>query len=370
MMPSIQHIPPDDLCAHLVLHAIPGLGPATFAALVHHFKTPAEALSAPISRLYAVPGIGQTLAQAIRHAQDWDQARDQIHRAETLGIAILSLSDPRYPPLLRQIHAPPPVLYSCGNLDLLHCPAIGIVGSRSFTLYGRDTTCKLAADLARSGIAVVSGMAMGIDTHAHRGALDARGPTIAVLGSSLDCPYPPENRDLFRDLCTHGLACSEFPLGTGPEPHNFPRRNRIISGLSLGTVVVEAGARSGALITAQFALEQNRDVFAVPGPIHSGKSAGTNRLIREGAILVTCADDILQEIAPHLRSVLTPPAPQPDLSPEEQAVWDALNTSELRHVDAIARNLHMSSAAILEILLDLELRNLIEQAPGMRYRRR
>jgi DNA processing protein len=245
---------------------------------------------------------------------------------------------------------------------------VAIVGSRSYTAYGRDTARKLSADLAQAGLTIVSGLASGIDTHAHRGALDIKGLTIAVLGSALDCPYPPENGGLLQEILQNGLVVSEFPMGTGPEAHHFPRRNRIISGLSLATVVVEAGTRSGALLTAQHALEQNREVFAVPGPINSGKSTGTNQLIRNGAILVRNVEDILCEIAPQMPCA-TSPLPVPELDAEEQRIYDVLS-SEGCHIDVIATNIQASAAQTLEFLLQLELKNIVEQMPGMRYRRK
>lgn len=371
------------MCDHalpwLVLYAVPGLGPAAYCALLEHFETPENILLQSPRALCEIPGIGPSTAQSISTNRDWTWARDQVARAKDLDIQICTLTDPLYPEILTQIYAPPPLLFAKGDISHCHSPTISIVGSRSFTAYGRETAHRLGSDLARAGITVVSGMAVGIDTHAHRGALE-HGATAAVLGSSLDCPYPPENRTLFQQICERGVVFSEFPLGTSPEAHNFPRRNRIISGLSLGTVVVEAGKQSGALITAQFALDQNRDVFAVPGPIYSGKSQGTNSLLSQGAILVQTAQDILSEI--EHQSALPPaternehqPSEQPSLSDREQRVWDALaNPSDDAtpvHIDTLARAAGFSSGETLNILLSLEIQGNVEQLPGMYFRQK
>ena len=356
-----------DLLPWLVLYNVPGLGPATFCDLLEHFQTPSNIISQSPNALRKVAGIGPKTIDAITKNQNWEWARDQIARAHDANIHIHTLSDRNYPHILKQVYAPPPLLFTLGNIDLCNRPTIGVVGSRSVTAYGKETAYRLSNDLARSGVTIVSGMALGIDTHAHRGALES-GATAAVLGSSLDCPYPPENHTLFQQIAKQGVVLSEFPLGTTPEAHNFPRRNRIISGLSLGTVVVEASARSGALITAQFALEQNRDVFAVPGPIHSGKSLGTNSLLRQGAILVQSAQDILNEIS-HLPQATPPQSAPPSLTSEEQPVWDALSDVAI-HIDHLAQKTSLSVGETLNILLALEIQSKVEQLPGMRFRRR
>ena len=357
----------------LRLFSVPGLGPTAFSVLLKRFHTPGEVLGAPFDRLCEVDHIGAETARAIREQQDETWAIEQMAGANSAGIQILTLADPRYPLLLRQIYAPPPLLFVRGEIEACAAPAVALVGSRSFTLYGRDTAYGLADELARRGITVVSGMALGIDAHVHRGALRADGPTVAVLGSGLDCPYPPENLDLFGQICRTGAAISEFPLGTTPEPHNFPRRNRMISGLSLGVVVVEAGKKSGALITVRHALEQNREVFAVPGPINSGKSVGTNRLIKEGAVLVRTVDDILQEIqVPPARTAdplpsANPPPPYGTLSEEESIVVHALSLDTPLHIDAIAARTAFPAPQALSILLALELSNRVEQVPGKHF---
>ena len=357
---------PTDLKDWLTLLSVNGLGPSAYTTLLQKFKSPSRVLSAPLSLLCSTPLIGPETARSIRHQQDDSWAKEQIDLAKDSGIRILTLHDEEYPPLLRQLYAPPPILYARGNIEICHAPTIAMVGSRAFTPYGRDTAQRLAGELAGLGITVVSGMATGIDTHVHRGALDNEGHTAAVLGSSLDHPYPPHNLDLFREICETGVVLSEFPLGTPPEAYNFPRRNRIISGLSLGVLVVEAGRRSGALITADHALEQNREVFAVPGPIYSGKSFGTNDLIRQGATLVRNAADILAEIQLVVRRPEHAPTqlPEPILSQEERIVFSCLPEMTPIHIDEIAAQGNLPAFRALTVLLGLELRNLVEQRPG------
>ena len=356
----------------LILSQIPGLGPVGINTLIAHFKTPEKILTAPQHHLQQIEGIGPHLARVIAHKQNLQQAHALYKMAQDTNMQVVTRTDKTYPRHLRQIFAPPPILFYRGQLNLCNCPTIAIVGSRSFTPYGKHIASQLATELVQMGITIVSGMAIGTDTHAHRGALLHNGATAAVLGSSLDHPYPPQNRDLFKQICEHGVAISEFPPGTTPEAHNFPRRNRIISGLSLGTVVVEAGQRSGALITAQFALEQNREVFAVPGPINSGRSIGTHHLIQQGAQLVRSTEDIIDEIRRHLPTH----APQSPQSPptitlegKEKLVWETLLENQSVQVNDLARKIDTSSAETLNILLALELQGYVQQLPGLHFKR-
>jgi DNA processing protein len=361
-----------DPLAWLTLTNIPGLGPVGISALIAEMGSPDRVLASPMQVLRCVPGIGPRLAHAILNLSDRAWAKSQIRAAKQADVSILPMDDPNYPGHLREIYAPPPILYYRGNIALCSAPTIAIVGSRAFTPYGRQIAYQLAGSLAEAGVSVISGMAAGIDTHAHRGALDPGGATAAVLGSSLDQPYPPQNIKLFHQICDQGVALSEFPLTTKPEAHNFPRRNRIISGLSLGTVVVEAGARSGALITAEFALEQNREVFAVPGPINSGRSTGTNRLIQQGAQLVHCADDILLAIGAHIALDTLGPLTKTrasDLNPSERRVLDTLSPQTSVQVNQLSRQLSMSPSEILQTLLSLEMKGCVIQLPGSNYRK-
>ena len=370
-----------DIRDWLTLFSVPGLGPAAFSSLLSRFKSPKAALRAPFHSLCGIPGIGQETAGAIRAGSNRSWASDQVTRAADAGVEIITLKEPAYPRLLRRIFAPPPLLFVQGDVQVCTAPAIAIVGSRSFTPYGRDCAFRLAGELAGLGITTVSGMAMGIDAHAHSGSLQCGGATAAVLGSGLDRPYPPGNLKLFRQITGTGAVISEFPLGTTPEAHNFPRRNRIISGLSLGTLVVEAGDRSGALITARHALEQNREVFAVPGPITSGKSLGTNRLIKEGAKLVQTVDDILQELP---NSVPRQTGSGPLVAAAQKAkeevvgrlrdldrkVLGSLSDDGPDHIDAVAARTQLPAAQVLTVLLSLELAGLVEQLPGKRFLRK
>lgn len=365
-----------DILDWLTLHSVSGLGPVAFTALITHFCSPGAVLGATRARLCAVPGIGPELAGAIHTAHDPSWAEEQLRRAEDARVHLLTLQCPDYPVYLRQTYAPPPILYVLGNIDACALPTVAVVGSRSFTSYGRDIAYQISGELVRRGITVVSGLATGIDTHAHRGALAERGYTVAVLGSGLDRPYPPQNKDLFHVISETGATLSEFPMGASAEAHNFPRRNRIISGLSLGVVVIEAGDRSGALITARLALEQNREVFAIPGPVHSGRSRGTNRLIRQGAVLVQSVEDILDELRPHLTQ-LRPPyirqhlAAEPaELSKPERQVFECLSADVPSHIDAIADRAGMPTASALSVLLGLELAGIAEQLPGKRFIRK
>ena len=365
-----------DLQDWLTLLSVPGLGPAAYLELLRQFDTPGTALQAPRVQLCGRANISDSVARAIAAQKDQDWAALQIETATSKKVRILTFSDPEYPPLLKQTHAPPPVLFVKGDITLLHRPTLAVVGSRSFTSYGRDNAHHFASQIAMRGMTVVSGLAKGIDTQAHRGALAVGGHTAAVLGSGLDTPYPPQNLRLFEEICERGAVVSEFPLGTRPEPHNFPRRNRIISGLSLGVLIVEAGRRSGALITARHAVEQNREVFAVPGPIHSGRSTGTHRLIRQGAVLVEQVEHILEELGPSLprpgpeTASPRPSVPEVALSDAETNVRDCLAESAPLHVDVIASKAGLTVEKTLGILLGLELSDLVEQLPGKRFLRK
>ncbi|MBI5063323.1 MAG: DNA-protecting protein DprA, partial [Desulfatitalea sp.] len=269
----------------LTLKSVPEIGNLLFTRLVGHFGSPERVLSAPANALGQVDGITPRLAQAIQRHRTPDWVFKEIDQAAQKGYAIVPFHSDAYPALLKQIPDPPPVLFVHGRLEKPFCP-IAVVGSRKATTYGLTTTHRLCAQLAERGATVVSGMARGIDTAAHQGALAGKGHTIAVLGSGLNQIYPAENRKLFQQIAENGCVVSEFFMDAAPEPHHFPMRNRVISGMSLGTVVVEAARNSGSLITARLASEQNREVFAVPGSIHSATAKGTHDLIKQGAKLV------------------------------------------------------------------------------------
>jgi len=357
------------------LTLVPGVGPRTFQALLSHFGSATGVARATSRELQAVSGVGDKLARAIVQARTLDPAatRDECQR---LGIDLLFQSAEEYPPLLRQIHDPPPVLYVRGALQRQDRAALAIVGSRHATRYGLTQTERLAASLARAGLTIVSGLARGIDTAAHRAALAAGGRTVAVLGSGLSRIYPPENANLANEVARQGALLTEIPLHTQPKPGHFPQRNRLISGMSLGVLVVEAGLVSGALSTAHHANEQGRNVFAVPGPVDSRMSQGCHRLIRDGAKLVENAEDILEELGPLLQTVqpanLARPVQRPaelQLNAEERLVFAAIDNAP-RTMDEILSAVALPAPQVLALLSLLELKHLIKRLEGNRLVRR
>ncbi len=286
----------------LALQRLPALGARSLHALLQHFGDAREILDGELQVLQAAgaPAAFCTALRQYRRQAPGGALMERVHRdlewLECHGTQLVHWGEARYPQLLRQIYAPPPVLYLQGDLELLRAPQLALVGTRRPSAGGRSITQQLAAELAHSGLAVSSGMARGIDSIGHRAVLAAGGKTVAVLGSGIDCIYPPEHLELSREIAARGALISEFPLGTSPTRSSFPQRNRVISGLSLGVLVVEAALRSGSLITARYAREQNREVFAVPGSIHNPMSQGCNRLIRDGAKLTEKVEDILEEL--------------------------------------------------------------------------
>ena len=367
------------LQAWLALHLVPGMGPVTCRRLVDHFGSPENVLCASVAKLAAVCRLrreSRTVLETEKREGLLEEAQKEMDRAAQKNISLLALDDPRYPPLLKNIHDPPVVLYVRGDPHLLQGSGIGMVGSRAASHYGKDIALQMAQGLASRDFTIVSGMALGIDTAAHRGALAAKGRTIAVLGCGLDVIYPPGNCALYSEIGTSGAIVSEYPLGTLPESFRFPARNRIISGLSLGVVVVEAAKRSGALITAQNALEQGREVFAIPGRIDSAKSAGTHLLLQQGAKLVQGVGDIAEEFF-HLRKPLIRNLPHPDraetsgpraLSSEESALFGCLDVYP-RTLDEITRESGLTPQKTSELLLLLELKGTVESLPGNSYRK-
>jgi DNA processing protein len=295
-----------------------------------------------------------------------DAVDRELARVRQNGYRLISLTDRCYPPLLKQIPDPPPLLYVYGRLPNEGL-SIAVVGSRNATGYGISTTRRLCMDLAGQQVTIVSGMARGVDTAAHLGAIAGGGATVAVLGTGLNRIYPRENKELFHQIAQHGAVVTEFPLDSGPDAHHFPARNRIISGMCHGTVVVEATGRSGSLITARLAAEQNREVFAVPGNIHSFKSVGTHRLIKQGAKLVAHAGDVLEEFE-HVQTMdqAAPPAGQPKFAPltdAEAMVIDCLEADPV-HIDDLVRQLPIGPGRLSGLLLQLELKGLVVQSAG------
>ena len=363
----------DKLLSWFCLKSVPGIGNYLFKRLINRFNSPDAVFQASVEELLQVEGISARQAAAIQNFKTPESLKRELAQIDQKKINVTTLTDPAYPALLREIPDPPPYLYVSGNLD--GSPRnIAVVGSRNATEYGISITQKLCADLATFGITIISGMAIGIDSAAHQGALAARGRTIAVLGSGLNNIYPAENLNLFKRISESGAVISEFALSTKPEAHNFPIRNRVISGMSLGTVVVEATRKSGSLITARLAAEQNREVFAVPGSIQSFKSAGTHTLIKQGAKLVENAQDVLEELSAFIDAPKVTKHQDPDrtardlslLTPEELAVYKLLSPYP-EHIDTIVRKTTIEPGKILSILLQLELNGWVKQLPGKRF---
>ncbi len=362
-----------ELAPWFALKSVPGIGNLFFKRLIDHFTSPDRVFQASDEELSKVEGMTARLVSAImshKHHKLADQFRKELDAVAERGYHIVTLSDPAYPPFLLEIPDPPPFLYVHGNLG--HSTrSIAVVGSRNATRYGISTATHLGKDLASLNIMVVSGMAKGIDTAAHDGALMGKGRTIAVMGSGLERIYPAENRKLFHKIAENGAVISEFHLNAAPESHHFPIRNRIISGITLGTVIIEAGRKSGALITARCALEQGREVFAVPGNIHSFKSVGTHNLIKEGAKLLVNVQDIVDELPHILRPHMANPQLDrneilkklPPLTPDEETVFNSLGPYPV-HIDDLGRKLSMDPGKLAGILLQLELKGVVQQEPG------
>ncbi len=359
----------DDERAALALTRVPGVGPVTFRTLVDALGSAEAVLRAPASVLRSVNGCPRHVADAIRAFDAWAAVDAELARLGTLGGRLLSLTSGAYPVHLRRIHDPPPVLYILGDLTADERRVIAVVGSRRATPYGTATATRLATELARAGFVVVSGLARGIDAAAHHGAMAGSGRTVAVLGCGVDVAYPPEMRGLKDQVRSHGSVVSELPLGAPPDPHHFPVRNRIISGMSLGVLVIEATADSGSLITAKLALEQGREVFAVPGNVGTPTSTGTNRLIKAGATLVETADDLVEQLVGQLggaakRVVAVPPVV--NLTADERRVVDLLSWDPV-HVDELTARSSVAPDRLAELLLGLELKGVAKRVPGQRY---
>lgn len=356
-------------CYLVGLNLIPELTPRRMAILLDRFASPQAIWEAPAEALAALPGFAK-VAEKIASSRCEGAVKRELAKAERVGIQIITLLDPEYPPLLREIEAPPPVLYVKGQERIDTTRTIAIVGTRRSSHYGRAVAERLAEDLGRRGLIVVSGLAVGIDAAAHRGALKAGAQTVAVLGSGFFHSYPAGNRPLADQISESGTLVSEFPLDTRPAKWTFPQRNRVLSGLSRGVVVVEAPEKSGALITARLALEQGREVFAVPGNITSTASEGTNCLIKDGAKLVEAAEDILSEF-PDLAVVERIEPTQTSessaaLTEAQQRVYDLIGL-EAVHIDDIIARGELSPTEASHILLVLQMESLIQEVEGRRY---
>ncbi|MFW5998145.1 MAG: DNA-processing protein DprA [Halanaerobiaceae bacterium] len=357
----------------LGLSLINGIGPIRIIKLLKYFKSPKKVWKASKKQLDRV--IGPGISKKIIKQRKKINLSSFIKKLNQKEIKYITLNEENYPENLKNIYDPPPVIYYQGILDF-KAPSIAIVGSRKCTKYGRNIARTLARKLSQKGITIISGMARGIDTCSHKGVLKVKGQTIAVLGSGLDIIYPPENKNMFYQIQKKGMVISEFPPGVKPVSGNFPRRNRIISGLSMGTVVVEASSRSGSLITANLALEQGREVFAVPGNISRPQSKGTNNLIKNGAKMVTEVSDIIEEIfiysdisetnlkeTDHNRKKIV----YPELSSDEEKVLKLLQKEETLTVNDIIEDTNMRADKVNTALLKLELKELISRNNGKKY---
>ena len=368
---------PDQYLGWLALALTPGLGARMAGKLLRALGSPEAIFNASLTELesHRLPA---AVAQAIHTRQPMSAAAKELAQAQAAGIRLLTWDEPEYPQRLREIYDPPPLLYVRGNIELLNRHLISIVGSRRPTPYGNQMAEKLARDLADRGLVIVSGLARGIDSCAHKGALSsATGATIGVLGCGIDVIYPKENRKIFAEMEKRGAIISEFAMGTFPGPQNFPIRNRVISGMAVGVVVVEGAQYSGSLITARLAMEFGREVYGVPGYVTKPTSFGPNQLIKQGAKLVTGWEDVIEELPTPIRAELLPVETasseerarlvEKDLAPAEGSLYHLLGVDESRHVDDLVELSGLTSSEVLAALFDLELKGVIRQLPGKQF---
>jgi DNA processing protein len=354
--------------ACIALNMIPQMGPVRLRRLLDAFGSAEKILLARADQLAAIDGIPRALAENISRWQEFANPTAELKKAADLGAHVITAEDAEYPSALREIHDPPIVLYVRGQLTERDRNAVAVVGSRKATHYATESAKKLSFQMAYAGLTVASGLARGIDTAAHQGALAAKGRTIAVIGSGLGELYPPENAELADRIAASGAVVSEFPIDTKPDRQTFPIRNRTVTGLSFGVLVVEAGANSGALISANMAAEQGRTLYAVPGRIDAPSALGSNRLIQQGAKLVITVDDILDDLPLVFREKPDLPAAAPvvDLSPEQQKILDAIGSEEMP-LDSVIAISGLTAAVVSSTLLALEIRRLVKQLPGKRF---
>jgi DNA processing protein len=382
-IPVANNAATEQVLQWLALGLTPGLGPTRARHLVERFGNVGTIFRASLTELEAT-GLLAVSAQALGTGKSMELAQEELEKAKAVGASIVALDDPAYPARLRQIYDPPLVLYVRGDVSVLSQPGIAVVGTRHPTPYGSGMAERLAIDLSAHGLVILSGMARGVDTAAHRGTIAAKGKTVAVFGTGIDVLYPKENTRLAEQILAFGgTLISEFPVGTFAAPQNFPIRNRIISGMSMGVLVVEAAEYSGTRITARCALEQNREVFAVPGNVTNKNSWGPNTLIKQGAKLVATWEDVWEELPENIRLALTPAKadesqgsgtaslfPSADqLSPHERKIFALLKADEATHIDEIVERLEpeMSSSEIFAALFELELNGKVRQLPGKNF---
>jgi len=361
----------------LALALTPGLGARMAGKLLQEFGSPEAIFSASLTALES-RRLPAAVAQAIHTRQPLSDAAKELAMVQAAGCRLLTWDEPEYPRRLREIYDPPALLYVRGNVELLGRHMISIVGARRPTPYGNQMAERLSRDLADRGLVITSGLARGIDSCAHRGALSSpTGATISVLGCGIDVVYPKENKKVFAEMEKRGAIISEFPMGTFPAPQNFPIRNRIIAGMSLGVVVVEGAQYSGSLITARLAMEFGREVFGVPGNATQASSFGPNQLIKQGAKLVTGWEDVVEELPTPVRAELLPVETasaeeraelvQRDLAPTERPLYELLSLDESRHVDELVELSGLTSSEVLAALFDLELKGVVRQLPGKQF---
>ncbi len=365
----------DDLSYWLALHKASGIGTATFSQLFAHYTTPSLLFNSPetLKQLDLTPIQRSAVLKAIQEP-DWKTVEQERIWSENCENHILLMSDTDYPELLKQIHSPPPLLFVKGQIDVLNDIQLAMVGSRNPSIDGQETASQFACYLAQYGMVITSGMALGIDAHSHKGALKAGGKSIAVAGTGLDRIYPARHKELAWQLIEHGAIVSEFPLGTGPMQYNFPQRNRIISGLSVGTLVVEAALKSGSLITAYAALEQAREIFAIPGSIHNPLSRGCHQLIKSGAKLVETADDILEELSSLMLASRAKTDSHESENPDKQSIDPLLPKIQQKilqnigynpvSIDTLSERTRLSIADINANIVLLEVNDHILSHPG------
>jgi len=381
-LPNTLALPATHVLEWLALSLTSGLGPTKARKLVEHFGSAEAVFHASLTELEGT-GIKAVSAQSIATGKSAELAREEIARTSAAGVMIVSGEDAYYPARLKEIYDPPLVLYVRGDPEVLTRPGIAMVGTRHPTPYGSGMAERLACDLAGQGLVIISGMARGVDTASHRGAITAKGKTVAVLGTGVDVIYPKENSRLAEQiLALGGCLISEFAMGTFAAPQNFPIRNRILSGMSVGVLVVEAAEYSGTRITARCALEQNRDVFVVPGNVTNKNSWGPNTLIKQGAKLVATWEDVWEELPAEVKLALTPPPspesggassaslfPDEGLPPHEKRILNLLKADEATHIDELVERLEneISSSEIFAALFELELTGKVRQMPGKNF---
>jgi DNA processing protein len=367
----------DQYLGWLALALTPGLGARMAGKLLREFGSPDAIFAASLTALEG-QHLPAAVAQAIHTRQPLSDAAKELALVQAAGVRLLTWDEPQYPVRLREIYDPPPLLYVRGNVELLARHSISIVGARRPTPYGNQMAERLGRDLAERGLVVMSGLARGIDSSAHKGALSStRGATIGVLGCGIDVVYPKENKKLFVDMEQRGAIITEFPMGTFPAPQNFPIRNRIIAGMGLGVVVVEGAQYSGSLITARLAMEFGREVYGVPGNATQPSSFGPNQLIKQGAKLVTGWEDVIEELPTPVRAELLPVEAatakeratlvEQDLGPTERPLYELLSLDESRHVDELVEQSGLTSSEVLAALFDLELKGVVRQLPGKQF---